>query len=409
VPSDLGAFTLSQSGMVIHWRRIARRGGPEAKGWRRSLLINGAGAVITGAVVLIIAITRFKEGVWVVIAAMPFLVLGFKAIRRHYDYVGRQLHEGSVEIAEPPPGGPRRSILVGGRRVALTSHRTADARSLEVRRNTVVIVIDELDAAAAHAIGYVRSFAGRDFHAVHRQNGEDAKELAKRWTDLSRSDRPMQILPKSRGADAVIDYIHSLDRSEGAFVNVVIPELFPEPSLVSVVRRRAAFSLKVRLLAERQVVITDVPLVTRGSAPQPSPKALIPRSNDALVFVSSANDAAVQAINYALTLNAYETRAVYVALDAEGPRRMQQAWADRRIPVQLDIVEAPFRDYGPPMLQEVRAVTARPGAVATVVVPEFVVRSWWQQILHNQRALFIKRLLLFEPGVVLSSVPFQIR
>jgi hypothetical protein len=54
-------------------------------------------------------------------------------------------------------------------------------------------------------------------------------------------------------------------------------------------------------------------------------------------------------------------------------------------------------------------VTTRPGAVATVVIPEFVVRSWWQHALHNQRALFIKRLLLFEPHVVLSSVPFQIR
>jgi amino acid transporter len=405
------AFTLSQSGMVIHWRRVARRGGPEAKGWQRSLIVNGAGALITGLVVLIIITTRFREGVWVVLLAIPVLVLGFRALRRHYDDVSRQLHEGSVEIAEPQTDGPRPSIMVGGKRVPLTRRRSIDeVRSLEVRRNTVVIVVDELDEATAQAIGYVRSFAGHDFHAVHRPNGHDVAELSGRWPELSRSDRPLQILPRSRGSDAVLDYVRGLDRPEGTFVNVVIPELFPEPSLVTAVRRRAAFSLKVRLLAERQVVITDVPVVaSRGAQPAASLRALIPRSNDAIVFVSSANDAAVQAINYALTLNAHETRAFYVALDAEGPVRMQEAWADRRIPVQLDIVEAPFRDFGPPMLDEVRAVTARPGALATVVVPEFVVGSWWRQALHNQRALFIKRLLLFEPGVVLSSVPFQIR
>ena len=119
--------------------------------------------------------------------------------------------------------------------------------------------------------------------------------------------------------------------------------------------------------------------------------------------------ATVQAISYARTLHAHETRALYVALDAEGPKRMQEAWGDRRIPVQLDIVEAPFRDLGPPILEEVRSITSTEGAIATVVIPEFVVRSWWQHALHNQRALYIKRLLLFEPGVVLSSVPFQIR
>jgi amino acid transporter len=405
------AFTLSQSGMVVHWRRVARRGGPDAKGWRRSLIVNGAGAFITGMVVLIITITRFKEGVWVVIAAMPFLVLGFRALRRHYDDVSRQLHEGSVEIAEAPRERRFPSIMVGGKRVPLTARRSVEAvRSLEVRRSTVVIVVDELDEATAQAIGYVRSFAGQDFHAVHRPNGHDVEELSGRWAELSRSDRPLQILPRSRGSDAVLDYVRGLDRPEGTFVNVVIPELFPEPSLVSAVRRRAVFSLKVRLLAERQVVITDVPVVaSRGAKPPASLRALIPRSNDAIVFVSSANDAAVQAINYALTLNAHETRAVYVALDAVGPVRMQEAWAERRINVQLDIVEAPFRDFGPPMLEEVRAVTARPGALATVVVPEFVVGSWWRQALHNQRALFIKRLMLFERDVVLSSVPFQIR
>jgi hypothetical protein len=75
-----------------------------------------------------------------------------------------------------------------------------------------------------------------------------------------------------------------------------------------------------------------------------------------------------------------------------------------RIP--LDIVEAPFRDLTRPMLEEVRRFTSKPGTLALVVVPEFVVKKWRHLLLHNQNALFVKRLFLFEPNVVLSSVPF---
>jgi hypothetical protein len=79
------------------------------------------------------------------------------------------------------------------------------------------------------------------------------------------------------------------------------------------------------------------------------------------------------------------------------------------MPIALDIVEAPFRDLTAPILDEVRQVTQRPDAVCAVIVPELVVRKWWHNFLHNQRALFIKRLLLFEQRVILSSVPYQIK
>jgi hypothetical protein len=81
--------------------------------------------------------------------------------------------------------------------------------------------------------------------------------------------------------------------------------------------------------------------------------------------------------------------------------------ADTGIP--LDVVQAPFRDLGAPLLEEIRRVTAEPGVVAAVVMPEYLVTRWWHRLLHNNRALFIKRLLLFEPRVVLSSVPFGLQ
>ena len=69
--------------------------------------------------------------------------------------------------------------------------------------------------------------------------------------------------------------------------------------------------------------------------------------------------------------------------------------------------EAPYRDIGTPLLAYIRELTADPGTVVNVVMPEIVVRGW-ARVLHNQRALYIKRLLLFEPHVILSSVPYQL-
>ena len=73
----------------------------------------------------------------------------------------------------------------------------------------------------------------------------------------------------------------------------------------------------------------------------------------------------------------------------------------------LQVVEAPYRDLGKPLLTHLRRITADPEAVAVVVMPELVVRGT-DRLLHNQRALYLKRILLFEPRVILTSVPYQL-
>jgi hypothetical protein len=107
-------------------------------------------------------------------------------------------------------------------------------------------------------------------------------------------------------------------------------------------------------------------------------------------------------------LDAAETRAVFLATEPEEAPEILERWAERGIGIQLDVVEAPFRDLGPPLLEEIRRVTGDPGTLASVIMPEFTVTRWWHRILHNNRALFIKRALLFEPRVILSSVPYQL-
>ena len=88
---------------------------------------------------------------------------------------------------------------------------------------------------------------------------------------------------------------------------------------------------------------------------------------------------------------------------------MIEAWNDRGLDVPLIFVEAPFRDLGIPLLEEIRKHTARGGTEVTVVLPELIPAHWWENLLHNQTAFYIQRKLLFEPSVVVTSVPFHLR
>ena len=136
---------------------------------------------------------------------------------------------------------------------------------------------------------------------------------------------------------------------------------------------------------------------------------LIPQRTVALVFISSVNDLTIRATNYARSLDATTTRAIYFDLDPEAAHRLEQEWFEVGKDVPLDIVEAPFRDLTGPMLEEVRRFSSDPGTVVNVIVPEVIVSHWWQLPLHNQNALFIKQLFLFEDRVVLSDVPMLVK
>ena len=115
----------------------------------------------------------------------------------------------------------------------------------------------------------------------------------------------------------------------------------------------------------------------------------------------------MRAVHYASTLGFEDTKAIFFAFDAEEAARMRSDWRERKIPCELEIEEAPFRDIGDPLLRYLSAITADPDAVAVVVMPELIFRGW-RRLLHNQRALYIKRLLLFEPRVILAAVPYRL-
>jgi amino acid transporter len=375
------SFTLSQAGMVRHWLKVRREGGPAARGWRRSIVINAIGSAATFLVLVVVVSTKFAHGAWIVIAAMPIIIAIFAGIHRHYDRVASQLAA------------------------------TTSTLSTTVPRNLPILVVERLDAATAEAVGYVRGFAGNDFRAVHVPTEGSDPGIRERWQRFSHSEVSLEMLPASDHPTRVLlDHIRSIPRAPIDFVNVVIPELLKKDSLLSAVGR-TTFNLKLRLLPEPQVVVTDVPVIaSKGGDPVGvDALPLIPQRTVAMVFVSGVNMASMRAIDYARSLKATQTRAVFFALYPEDVPDIIGQWTSARIPIELDIVEAPFRDLGPPVLEEVRKVTAREDSVAAVVLPEIVPTNVFERILHNQRALFIKRLLLFEPRVILSSVPTQLK
>jgi hypothetical protein len=185
-------------------------------------------------------------------------------------------------------------------------------------------------------------------------------------------------------------------------VTVIVPEQFRRASLLSATGRES-FRLKLRLISEPGVVVADVPAVSRSRGPAGrTPKRLAVR-----VLLAGVHGGSLRAINYARSLGVEDTRAVSFAFDTEAAEAFERAWLDTGMTMPLDLSDAPYRDVGEPLLAYVRQLTEGSETAVNIVMPEIVVRGW-ARLLHNQRALYIKRLLLFEPHVILSSVPYQV-
>jgi amino acid transporter len=362
------AFTLAQAGMVRHWRR------ERVAGWRRRALLNGVGAGVTGLVDVIVIWTKFAAGAWMVTIAIPLLIAGFYGVHRHYRAIARRLRaKAKAVLARPEPA------------------------------NTVILYVEQLDAATREALWYARMVSRGSLHAVHVPfPGSDAG-IKPRFFRWAQGEPHLDVLsPGEEPLDAVLEYLWAFPQGEGDFVTVVVPELFRRRSLVAALLRRSTFSLKVGLLREPGVVVTDVPRLAAGDAAWTTPTRAT-----CVVPVADVHAASLRALVYARSLGLEDTRAVFFAFEDDDAERVRRDWQRFALDVPLEIVEAPFRDIGEPMLAYLRGITADPGAAALVVMPELIVRGT-DRLLHNQRALYLKRLLLFEPQVILTSVPYQL-
>ena len=234
------AFTLGQTGMVRHWNSVLRGSlrPEERRRVLRSRAINTVGASLTGTVLVIVTITKFTHGAWIVLVAMPILFLLMRGIRRHYDEVGAEL--------------------------------AAD------------------DPAASGA-------------------------------------------------------------------------------------------------------------------------ALLPSRVHAIVLVSKIHKPTLRALAYARVARPDVLEAVTVNVDLAETRALTDEWDRRQVPVPLKVLDSPYREITRPIIDYVKGIRrSSPRDIVTVYIPEYVVGRWWEQVLHNQSALRLKTRLLFTPGVMVTSVPWQL-
>jgi hypothetical protein len=363
--------------MIRHWIAEGRKGEGAMKGWRRSIVINAVGCATTAVVLVVVIASKFLDGAWLSILLMALMVPAFYGIHHHYGWVRGVLRRG-VESAG------------------------AEAR------NHVVLLVHDLDASTAEAVGYLKSFRPDHVSVVTRtRDGVVPHRLLEQWPAFAGSGLPAPVgLAQGSLTRAMRTHVRSIDRRAGDFVTVMVPEVVRGRLVRYLVRRRDLLRLKASMLRETDVVVTDVPVAVEPGEPVGVGRVRIPARTVTLVFVSSVNDLTMRAVNYARGLGAGITRAIYFDLDPEQAHRLEEAWFGSGLEVPLDIVEAPFRDLSTPMLDEVRRFSSRADTIVNVVIPEAVVTRWWQLPLHNQNALFIKRLFLYEDRVILTSVPF---
>ena len=220
------AFTLSQSSMVVRWWR--RR----EQGWGRGIAINGLGALTTGVIALIVVESKFLAGAWMVVIAIPLLVLLMLAIRGHYRSVERGL-----ALARIPAGG-----------------RSA-------ARPIVIVPIARLDEPARQAIAFANSISD-EATAVHVTNDADtADDLRSQWPEWSGGAELVVIESPYRALiGPLLAYLDVLQRQDPSRpVLVVLSEFVPRHWWENLLHNQTALRLKLRLFSRPNTIVADVP------------------------------------------------------------------------------------------------------------------------------------------------------
>ncbi|MGH8938848.1 MAG: amino acid permease, partial [Actinomycetes bacterium] len=127
---------------------------------------------------------------------------------------------------------------------------------------------------------------------------------------------------------------------------------------------------------------------------------MLPARSHVIVLVSKIHKPTMRAVAYARAMRPTTLEAVTVNVDPGETRALQEEWNRRAIPVQLKVLDSPFREVTDPVIDYVRGLrSGSPRDLVTVLIPEYVVGHWWEHFLHNQSALRLKGRLLFTPGV----------
>jgi hypothetical protein len=135
----------------------------------------------------------------------------------------------------------------------------------------------------------------------------------------------------------------------------------------------------------------------------------LPSRIHGIVLVSKMHKPTLRAIYYARATRPSTLEAVTVLVDNQDTDDLKADWERLEIPIPLKVLDSPFREVTRPILDYVKSIKREsPRDVISIFVPQYVVGHWWEQLLHNQSALRLKSRLLFTPGVMVVSVPWQL-
>lgn len=219
------SFTLSQAGMVVHWRRL------RSPGWRTSAVVNGVGGIVTGIVLLVVAVTKAHEGAWIIMLLIPFMVLFFRVTHAHYGAVASQLTLRGVNEVEA------------------------------LRHNAVLVPVSGIQRSVVRALDYARTLSP-DVRAVYVDVDPAATEQLRRDWDVWGRGVPLVVLasPFRSLLEPLLAFIAEVDaaRSDG-YVTVVLPEFVPARWWHHVFHNQRALLIKGALFFKPNTVVTSVP------------------------------------------------------------------------------------------------------------------------------------------------------
>jgi hypothetical protein len=182
---------------------------------------------------------------------------------------------------------------------------------------------------------------------------------------------------------------------------LVLVTKFVHGAYIVVIAMPVLYLLMVRI--RRHYADVDI-----EAAPRPG-GVVLPSRIHAVVPVVRVNEPTLRTLAFARAIHPDDLTAVTVRVDPRETDELMMEWVRRDIPVPLTVIDSPYRDVTQPLLDYVRHIRRRsPRDVVSVFVPEYVVGHWWEALLHNQSALRLKGRLLFQPGVMVTSVPWQL-
>ncbi|MDQ3692806.1 MAG: APC family permease [Chloroflexota bacterium] len=218
------SFTLSQAGMVRRWLRLK---GP---GWQSGFAINLTGAILTGVVALIIGVTKFLSGAWIVVVLIPLLMLGMRAIYNHYT-------RSSGELAVQTPLDPA-----------------------EIK-HTVVVPISTVNRVARQTLAYARSISDNVTAVYITDDETEIEQMRVDWQALG-TDIPLVIIesPYRSLVGPLLSYVDEIDRQQpNDTLTVVLPEFVARHWWEQLLHNQTALRIKAALLFRPGTVVTSVP------------------------------------------------------------------------------------------------------------------------------------------------------